>query len=144
MHGWETGGGTAPAGVLLPLRVLGAALLGTTAEIHLHLWSSGYRGIAWIGPLFLADAVLGATLAPAVLLAPARWSPWACLAGALLQLGTLAGLWLSVTVGLLGFVETWAAPWAVTSVVVEALGCVVLGAVAGGQLAGSRHGGTRG
>lgn len=140
----KTGRRTAPAADLLPLRVLGAALLGATAAIHLQLWWSGYRGIAWIGPLFLADAVLGAALAVAVLTAPARWSPWACTVGALFQLGTLSGLSLSVTVGLLGFVETWAAPWAVTSAVVEALGCVVLSAVIGDQLVGSGHAGTRG
>lgn len=118
----------------LPVRVAGAVLLGATAAIHLHLWLTGYRDIPWIGPLFLADAVGGVVLALAVLGAPSRLLPWACLLGALLELGTLGGLLLSVTWGFLGFVETWAAPWARTSAVVEIAGAVVLGGVA---LAGS-------
>jgi hypothetical protein len=123
----------------LCVRVCGAGLLAATGWIHLHLWLHGYRGIAWIGPLFLADVVLGAGLALAVLLAPARWLPWACAAGALLEAGTLGGLLLGVSVGFLGFVETWAAPLAVPSAVVEAAGAVVLGGFAAGELGRSSH-----
>lgn len=121
-----------PAAV--PVRVGGAALLLATAAIHLLLWSDGYRDILWIGPLFLLNAIGAAVLALAVLAVPARWLPLACAAGALLELGTLGGLLLSTTVGFLGFVETWSAPWAVTSAVVEAAGLLLLG---GSALAGA-------
>ena len=49
---------------------------------------------------------------------------------ALLELGTLGGLLLSVTVGFLGFFESWQAPWAHSSVVVEAVGGAVMGGFA--------------
>jgi hypothetical protein len=121
-----------PAAV--PVRVGGALLLLATAAIHLLLWSDGYRDIVWIGPLFLLNAIGAAVLAVAVLAVPARWLPLACAAGALLELGTLGGLLLSTTVGFLGFFETWSAPWAVTSAVVEAAGVLLLG---GSALAGA-------
>ena len=40
------------------LALAGAALIIISAIIHLHLWASGYRGIAVIGPLFLAQGVI--------------------------------------------------------------------------------------
>lgn len=123
----------------LPVRVGGAAVLLATAGIHLYLWSQGYRDILWIGPLFLLDAIGGAVLALAVLAAPSRWLFLVCAAGALLELGTLGGLLLSTTVGFLGFVETWQAPWAVTSAVVEAAGVLLLGGAALAGVAASRH-----
>jgi hypothetical protein len=126
-----------PAAV--PVRVGGAALLLATAAIHLLLWSDGYRDILWIGPLFLLNAIGAAVLALAVLAVPGRWLPLACAAGALLELGTLGGLVLSTTVGFLGFVETWAAPWAVTSAIVEAAGVLLLGGSALAGAATSRH-----
>jgi hypothetical protein len=126
-----------PAAV--PVRVGGAALLLATAAIHLLLWSDGYRDILWIGPLFLLNAIGAAVLALAVLGAPARWLPLVCAAGALLELGTLGGLLLSTTVGFLGFVETWQAPWAVTSAVVEAAAVLLLGGFALAGAASSRH-----
>jgi hypothetical protein len=46
--------------------------------------------------------------------------------GALLQLGTLAGLAASLTVGAFGFTETLDAPLLPQSVVVELLGAAVL------------------
>jgi hypothetical protein len=128
-----------PTGVALPVRLAGAALLGATAGIHLHLWATGYRDIQWIGPLFLANAVGGIALALAVLLAPGRLLAWACAAGALLELGTLGGLLLSVTVGFLGFFETWEAPLARTSAVVEVAGAVLLGGFALAELLRSRQ-----
>src|SRR2546421_12410802 len=103
---------SAPLVVALPVRVAGAALLGATAGIHLDLWLTGYRDIQWIGPLFLANVVGAVVLGLAVLLAPPRWLPWACAAGALLELGTLGGLLLSVTVGVPGFFRTAECPFA--------------------------------
>jgi len=114
------------APLLIMLRVAGAALLAGTAWIHLYLWQSGYDSIAWIGPLFLANAVGGFVLAAAVLVAPRRLLFWPAAAGALLEVGTLGGLILSTTVGLFGFVESTQAQLYWQSVAVEAVGTLVL------------------
>ncbi|MGZ4507575.1 MAG: hypothetical protein ACXVX8_17260 [Blastococcus sp.] len=116
--------------LVLVLRVAGAALLAGTAWIHLHLWSIGYDGIAWIGPLFLVNAVSGFLLAAAVLAAPRRLLFWPAAAGGLLEAGTLGALALSSTVGLFGFVESTAASLFWPSVVVEAAGTVLLATLA--------------
>jgi hypothetical protein len=112
--------------LVLALRVAGAALLAGTAAVHLHLWSAGYDSIAWIGPLFLVNTVVGFVLGTAVLLAPRRLVVWPAAAGALLEAGTLGALVLSTTVGLFGFVESVAASLFWPSVAVEAVGTVVL------------------
>jgi hypothetical protein len=115
-----------PPALLWALRVIGAALLAGTAWIHLYLWQNGYDSIAWIGPLFLANAVGGFVLAAALLVAPRRLLFWPAAAGALLELGTLGGLILATTVGLFGFVESTKAQLYWQSVAVEAAGTIVL------------------
>src|SRR3954454_4313067 len=119
-----------PAPMVVVLRVAGALLLAGTAAIHLRLWAQGYDSVAWIGPLFLVNAFSGFVLCAAVLLSPRRLLVWPAAAGALLELGTLGALILSSTVGLLGFNESSAAPLFWPSIVVEAVGTVVLAALA--------------
>ncbi|MFW3169827.1 hypothetical protein [Geodermatophilus sp. CPCC 206100] len=119
-----------PGPLLVAGRVAGAALLGATAGIHLYLWDAGYGSIPWIGPLFLLQAIAATFVGIAVLAAPARWLPLAAGLGALLQLGTLGGLVLSVRVGLLGFHESSEATLFWPSVWVEAVGAAVLVCVA--------------
>lgn len=119
-----------PPAVLWTVRLAGAALLGATGAAHVRLWAQGYRDIAVIGPLFLVNAVLALVLLLALLATPARWLGLAAAAGALLEVGTLGGLLLSLTVGLFGFVETWQAPLVVSTVAVEAAGTVLLGGFA--------------
>ena len=131
---------TAPRAVTLAVRVLGAALLLAMAAIHLRLWLDGYRDIAWIGPLFLANAVLGVLAAAAVLLTPTRRLGWIGLMAALLSLGTLAGLVLSLTVGLFGFYESMSAPLVVPTIAVESAAFVVLGGYGVLTVLGARHG----
>ena len=108
------------------VRLVGAALLLGNAWIHEHLYNLGYETVPMIGPLFRIDGVLATAAAVVVLLAPGVWFALACLAGALLQLGTRAGLAASLTVGVFGFTETLDAPLLPQSVVVEALGAAVL------------------
>ena len=108
------------------VRLVGAALLLGNAWIHEHLYSLGYASVPVIGPLFRINGVLATAVAVVVLLAPGVWFALACLAGALLQLGTLAGLATSLTVGIFGFTETLDAPLLPQSVAVEALGAAVL------------------
>jgi hypothetical protein len=103
----------APRAVTLAVRVVGAALLLAMGAIHLKLWFDGYRDIAWIGPLFLANAVLSVLAAAAVLLTP-------------FAVGTLGGLVLSLTVGLFGFFESVSAPLVVPTIVVESAAFLLL------------------
>jgi hypothetical protein len=112
------------------LRLIGAALLGTTAGIHLYLWQEGYRGIHVIGPLFLVDGIGCALLALAVLALPEPLLRWVALAGAAAELGTLVGLIITVKHGLFGFVESTKATLFWQTVFVEIAGTVVLLALA--------------
>ncbi len=88
------------------------------AIVHLHLWASaGYRHIPTIGPLFLANFIIGlvvafaliATLVPTVEKVPVLGQPWGQAAlgigGALFALGTLIGYIVTLTNGLFQFME---------------------------------------
>lgn len=128
----------APRALSLSVRILGAALLAAMAWIHLKLWLDGFRDIDWIGPLFLANAVLGAVAALAVLFAPQRWLPWVALLGGLLAIGTLGGLVLSLTVGLFGYHEVFAG-YVLPTIIVEAAAFLVLAGYGGYELLRSRQ-----
>jgi hypothetical protein len=117
---------------------LAAAMLVATGWIHLDLWLEGYRDTPWIGPLFMANVVLAFLAAVAVLLAPPRWLPWVALLAGLLELGTLGGLVLSMTVGLFGFFESIRAHLVVPTIVVESAGFLVLVGYAGWELSRQR------
>jgi hypothetical protein len=103
--------------------VIGSALLAVSAEIHLQLWSTGYRTIPTIGPLFLVQGLAGALFA--VLLVLLR-RLLVVVAAAGFMIATIGGLLLSIYFGLFGFRETMAAPYAGLSLVVEVSGAVVL------------------
>ena len=115
---------TSPA-VHWTVRIVGAGLLLAMALIHLKLWNDGYRDIRWIGPLFMANAVLGVLGALAVLATPRRWLPWFATLGGLLEIGTLIGLVASLTVGLFGFHEKWGG-LVLPTIIVEAAGFLFL------------------
>jgi hypothetical protein len=119
--------GSTPRRVALTLGVVvGAALVATTGAIHLHLWATGYRNIATIGPLFLFQGVVGAVLAVALV----AWRRLLMVMAATgFMIATIGGLLLSVYVGLFGFTDTLAAPFAGVSLAVESAGAVVLGTV---------------
>ena len=124
-----------PAGLASPvarwavtlLAVAGAALLVWSGEIHLQLWFDGYRDISVIGPLFVIQGI-GCIVLALVLAVFRRLALLA--AGAVLLAGTAAGLLLSVGVGLFGYHESLAVPYAGTSLVVEFAGAAVLAAAA--------------
>lgn len=96
-------GGPLPRRVLLEVALLGgAALLVTSALIHLILWSGSYRAIPVIGPLFLLQGIAGALLAVGVV----RFGHLGTVvAGAGYMAITTAGLLTSSKVGLFGFQE---------------------------------------
>ena len=112
----------------------GALLMLASAVIHVRLWADGgYQGIAVIGPLFLAQGVAAILLA--VALGVFR-RLGLIMAGAGLLAATAVGLLLSVHVGLFGFQESMAAPYAGMSLVVEFAGAVLLAVAAAIVLAG--------
>jgi hypothetical protein len=86
----------------------------------------GYRSIPTIGPLFLLQGVAGVLLAVLLLL----WRRLlVVVAGAGFLVATIGGLLVSVNVGLFGFMDTFAAPYAGASLVLESAGAVVLAVV---------------
>jgi hypothetical protein len=128
MTGTETSRGqvaTQSPAVVWTVRIVGAALLAAMAWIHLDLWTGGAKNIAWIGPLFMVNVVLGVLGALAVLFSPLRWLPWFAVLGGLLLIGTVVGLVLSLTVGLFGFHEKWGG-LVLPSIIVEVVGFLVL------------------
>jgi hypothetical protein len=116
------------------LILIGAALIVTTAAIHLHLWLSGYRHVPRLGLLFLAQAITGLVGGP--LLAVFR-RLLAVLAAAGYLASSAGGLILSATVGFVGIHDGLNVPWASTSLGVELAGFVVL-ALAGAILLRAR------
>jgi hypothetical protein len=109
------------------LAVGAAVLMVWSGVIHLQLWSDGYRSISVIGPLFLIQGV--GSIALALVLVAFRWVILLG-TGAVLMAGTAVGLLLSAGVGLFGYQESLAVPYATTSLVVEFTGAAVLATAA--------------
>jgi hypothetical protein len=121
-------------------RTLGALLTAAMGAIHLYLWLDGFRFIPVVGVLFLVNAAGAAVLAAALVAVPVRsLAPVAAL-GVLFTAGTLAGLLLSLTVGLFGVREALSAQLVPATLVVESLGTLVLAglAVVAGRAARAR------
>jgi predicted lipoprotein with Yx(FWY)xxD motif len=111
---------------LLGFRAAGAALLTTTAAIHLDLYVTGYNTIPTIGWLFLLQVITGFALAAALLATGSRLI--AALAAGFV-LSTLGGYLLSVWIGLFGFKEVRTTAGVVAGIV-EVAACAVLAVVA--------------
>ena len=110
----------------------GAILVLLSGLVHLKLYGS-YKGISVIGPLFLAQGIVGILLA--VALAGFR-RMWLVLGGAGFLVATAAGLLISVNFGLFGFQDSLAVPYATSSMVEEFIGGGVLVVAAIAFLAG--------
>ncbi len=104
--------------------LLAAVLVVVGGAIHLQLWSSGYQGIPFIGPWFLANAAVSALLGTAVVLRPAAGITFAGIAF------SLVAVVLSRTVGLLGFLERRWTDQAFAAVAAEVGAIVALAVVA--------------
>lgn len=86
-------------------RLSAAALVLAGGAVHLQLWRSGYRGIPRIGTWFLANVVLSAVLALALMV---RHDARVAVAGVVFSLASLGALVMSRTIGIFGFTErTW-------------------------------------
>ena len=109
------------------LTLTGAALVATTGFIHLHVWSTGYRSIPSIGPLFLLQGIAALVLALAVV-AARRLVVTA--AGAGFMAASVGGLLASTSGKLFGFHESFAAPFTGMALIVGVAGLAVLTAAA--------------
>jgi hypothetical protein len=116
-------GGSENAVVTNVAYVVAAAVVVASAVIHLHLWLSGYRHIATIGPLFLAQVIAGGLIALFIVVAR---NVLAAVIGFGFVASTLAGFLISINVGLFGFEDSFAAPYAHMAFIVEIAAMVVL------------------
>jgi hypothetical protein len=96
--------------------VLAAAAVVGSALIHLHLWMNGYRHLPTIGPLFLAQVIAGAVVALLVLVVR---NVLASVIAFVFVASTLGGFLISINVGLFGFQDSFAAPYAHMAFIVE-------------------------
>lgn len=108
---------------VLVLAATGAGFLVWSGVIHLMLWSDGYKDIRWIGPLFLVQGIAGIVIALAIV--AFRWLALLAI-GAVTGVATAIGLLLSANVGLFGFTENLAVPYAELSLAVEFTAAFVL------------------
>jgi hypothetical protein len=108
---------------VLALAAIGAGFLVWSGVIHLELWSDGYKDISVIGPLFLVQGIACIVLAVAIV--AFRWLALLA-AGAVVGVATAVGLLLSVYVGLFGYTESLAVPYATLSLAVEFTAAFVL------------------
>jgi hypothetical protein len=103
----------------------GAALLAASAVLHFQLWDSeGYRHIPTIGPLFLAQAIVGVVLSTATAIFH-RLILVAASAG--LAISSIGGLLVAIWFGLFGWQETASAPYVGMAFTIEAISAVLLG-----------------
>jgi hypothetical protein len=114
-----------PIGLAATVAFIGGGILVVwSSYIHFHLWQKlGYRDIATIGPLFLAQSIAGLLVG---LLAIVACRVWAALLGAGFAVSTMAGFFLSIEFGLFGFKDSWSAPFAHQAFVIEIASIIVL------------------
>jgi plastocyanin len=108
--------------------VVAAGFIVASAFIHLHLWHNGYRHIATIGPLFLAQVIAGFVIAAFVLMTRNVRSAGVAFG---FVVSTLGGFLLSINVGLFGFKDSFSAPDAHLALLVEVAALVLLAAATG-------------
>ena len=106
------------------MRVLSAILLLAVGGIHLFLVFDGVGGT--LGVLFVLNAVAGIVLAIGMLVLRGRLLKLATVLGLLFLIASLASLLLALTVGLFGITEVWTFTLVPQTVVVDAIGIVVL------------------
>ena len=103
--------------------------MAVSGVVHAYLYVHGYRDIPTIGPAFLAQASVFCAVGVLILVGGPAWLRLVAVLGAG---GSLLAFALSRTTGLFGFSETgWEpSPYALVSVVAEALTIVLVGAAA--------------
>jgi hypothetical protein len=120
MHMTESG-----QGLLRVMRILSAIVLFAIGGIHLFLVFDGVGGV--LGVLFILNAVAGIVLAIGMLTLHGRLLTLAAVLSLLFIIASLLALVLALSVGLFGITETWSFTLVPETVVIEAIGVVVLG-----------------
>jgi hypothetical protein len=111
-------------GPVLALRILSAILLALAGGIHLSLLFVGVGGL--LGVLFVLNGIAGLVLAIGMLLTRGTLLRITTVLSLLFLIASLAALLLALTVGLFGITESWDFTLVPQTVIVEAIGIVVL------------------
>lgn len=106
------------------MRVLSAIVLFAIAAIHLFLVFDGVGGT--LGVLFILNAVAGVVLGIGMLAARGRLLTATTILGLLFSIASLLALLLALGPGLFGITETWTFTLVPETVVVDAIGVVLL------------------
>jgi hypothetical protein len=109
----------------------GAACAVYSGYIHLYLWGRQpfpYRDIPTIGPLFLVQGIAAVVIGLLVVISR---RVGVVLVGAGLLVASVVALVIDVEVGMFGFKDSWAVPYAKTTLYEEIVGAVLLLAAAG-------------
>jgi hypothetical protein len=106
------------------MRILSAIVLFTIGGIHLFLVFDGVGGL--LGVLFILNAIAGIVLAIGMLALRGRLLKLASILSLLFIVASLLSLLLALTVGLFGITETWNFTLVPQTIVIEAVGIVVL------------------
>jgi hypothetical protein len=109
---------------LTVMRVLSAIILLAVGGIHLFLVFDGVGGI--LGVLFVLNAIAALVLAIGMLVLHGRLLAVTTVLSLLFVIATLLALVLALTVGLFGITQSWNFTLVPETVVIEAIGIVVL------------------
>jgi len=111
-------------GLLTVMRILSAIVLFAIAGIHLFLVFDGVGGV--LGMLFILNSVAAIVLGIAMLVLRGILLKGAAVLSLLFIIASLLSLLLALTVGLFGIHETWTFTLVPQTIIVEAIGIVVL------------------
>ena len=111
-------------GLLRIMQILSAIVLFAIAAIHLFLVFDGVGGV--LGVLFILNAVAGVVLAVGMLALHRGMLAIASVLSLLFIIASLVALLMALTVGLFGIREIWTFTLVPETIVVEAIGVVVL------------------
>ena len=112
-------------GPLRVMRILSAIVLFVIGGIHLFLVFDGVGGA--LGASFILNAIAGIALGIGMLTLRGRFLILDAVLGLLFIIASLIALLLALTVGLFGIHEVWTFTLVPETVIVEAIGIVVLG-----------------
>jgi hypothetical protein len=107
------------------MRILSALVLLAIGGIHLFLVFDGVGGT--LGVLFVLNTIAAFVLAIGMLIVRGRLFRIATVLSLRFVIASLASLLLALTVGLFGITEVWTFTLVPETVVVEAIGIVILG-----------------
>ncbi|WP_426626159.1 hypothetical protein ACPPVW_09085 [Leifsonia sp. McL0607] len=123
-------------GPLWLLRILSAIVLAAIGGIHLFLIFHGVGGL--LGTLFALNSIAAIVLAVGMLVLRGPWLRIATVLSLLFLIASLAALLLALTVGLFGITEVWSFTLVPETVIIEAIGIVVLGITSGATMRRAR------